>query len=183
MIIREATLNDAKDLVNIYSYYVLYTAITFEYDVPTVEEFKERIKHTLQKYPYLVAEDNGRILGYAYASALKSRAAYQYCEETSIYIDKDAHKQGIGKALYAKLEKKLIEQGIQNMYACITYPEVEDEFLTKNSVQFHEHLGYKEVGLFHACGYKFNRYYDVMWMEKNIGPHLTNAAPFKPHTL
>ncbi len=183
MIIREAKLSDAKDLVNIYSYYVSYTAITFEYDVPTVKEFESRIKHTLERYPYLVAENEGRILGYAYASPLNPRAAYQFCVETSIYIDKDAHKQGIGKALYAELEKRLIEQGIQNMYACITYPEVEDEFLTKNSVQFHEHLGYKEVGLFHKCGYKFNRYYDVMWMEKNVSPHAKNATPFKPYTL
>ncbi len=183
MIIREANLSDAKDLVNIYSYYVSYTAITFEYDVPTVKEFESRIKHTLERYPYLVAENEGRILGYAYASPLNPRAAYQFCVETSIYIDKDAHKQGIGKALYAELEKRLIEQGIQNMYACITYPEVEDEFLTKNSVQFHEHLGYKEVGLFHKCGYKFNRYYDVMWMEKNVSPHTKNATPFKPYTL
>lgn len=181
MIIRTATTQDAKALVDIYSYYVLNTAITFEYDVPSVEEFEKRIAHTLQNYPYLVAIQNDEIVGYAYASPLKERAAYQYCVETSIYTKKDAHKQGIGKALYNELEKELIAQGIQSMYACITYPEVEDEYLTKNSVQFHEHLGYKQVGLFPQCGYKFNRYYNVMWMEKNVSPHISNALPFKPY--
>lgn len=181
MIIRQAKVEDAQSLVNIYSYYVINTAITFEYDVPSVEEFKNRIQNTLKNYPYLVMINGNEIVGYTYASPLKERAAYQYCVETSIYVKQGIHKMGIGKALYNELEKELAKQGIQSMYACITYPDEDDEYSTKNSVEFHEHLGYKQVGLFPKCGYKFNRYYNVMWMLKELNPHKEDATAFIPY--
>ena len=171
IIIRSVTTEDAEALLNIYSYYVENTAITFEYDVPTLEEFRQRISNTLKKYPYLAAEKEGQILGYAYAGVFKDRAAYDWSAETTIYLAQDAVKCGVGRMLYEALEKEMKERGFLNLYACIGYPIEEDEYLTKNSAEFHEHLGYEYVGRFHKCGYKFGRWYDMVWMEKMIGEH------------
>ena len=172
--IRTAILSDAQALLNIYSPYVEHTAITFEYDVPSVEEFASRIKNTLQKYPYLVAEKNGRLLGYAYASPFHERPAYDWAVETSIYVDQNIKHQGIGRRLHDALEDALRSQGILNMNACIAYPPEEDEYLDKNSVEFHTHMGYRLVGEFYKCGYKFHRWYNMVWMEKQIGEHHKN---------
>ena len=177
--IRTATLSDAQALLNIYSPYVEHTAITFEYDVPSVEEFASRIKNTLQKYPYLVAEKNGRLLGYAYASPFHERPAYDWAVETSIYVDQNIKHQGIGRRLHDALEDALRSQGILNMNACIAYPPEEDEYLAKNSVEFHTHMGYRLVGEFYKCGYKFHRWYNMVWMEKLIGNHLSDQKPPK----
>lgn len=177
--IRTATLSDAQALLNIYSPYVEHTAITFEYDVPSVEEFASRIKNTLQKYPYLVAEKNGILLGYAYASPFHERPAYDWAVETSIYVDQNIKHQGIGRRLHDALEDALRSQGILNMNACIAYPPEEDEYLDKNSVEFHTHMGYRLVGEFYKCGYKFHRWYNMVWMEKLIGNHLSDQKPPK----
>lgn len=172
ILIRTANPEDAPKLLEIYAPYVIGTAVSFEYEVPSVEEFARRIENTLQKYPYLVAEQNGEILGYAYASSFHTRAAYAWCAETSIYVKTDVKKQGIGKALYQELELRLKQQNILNLYACIAYPEREDEYLTKDSVRFHECLGFELIGEFHKCGYKFDRWYNIVWMEKHIGEHV-----------
>ena len=146
--IRIATKEDAKALLDIYKYYVEQTTITFEYETPSVEEFERRIENTLKKYPYLVEEEDGKIYGYTYAGPFKERAAYDWSVETTIYVDKDARGKGIGKKLYKALEKILGMQNIINVDACITYPEQEDEYVTKNSAQYHTHLGYHMVGDF-----------------------------------
>lgn len=172
IIIRSATIWDADSLLNIYKYYVENTAISFEYETPSVAEFKNRIAHTLEEYPYLIAEQNGKILGYAYASRFHERAAYSRCAEVSIYVDRDARKCGVGKMLYHVLEEKLQEMGIINLYACITWTDIVDEYLDNNSTEFHAHLGYTEIGKFHKCGYKFERWYDMIWMEKIVGEHI-----------
>ena len=169
--IRIATKEDAKALLDIYRYYVEHTAITFEYETPSVEEFQNRIENTLKKYPYLVEEINGKICGYTYAGPFKERAAYDWSVETTIYVDKDSRGKGIGKKLYQKLEEILRKQNIINVDACITDPEVEDEYVTKNSVAYHKHLGYHLVGKFYKSGYKFGRWYDMVWMEKYLGEH------------
>lgn len=137
IVFRVATLNDAKALLDIYAYYVKNTSITFEYDVPSLEEFSHRIQTTLKKYPYIVASKNGKILGYAYTGAFVGRAAYDWSVETTIYLKNGCQKMGLGKRLYEKLEVISKAQNILNLNACIGYPSVEDEFLTKNSVQFH----------------------------------------------
>lgn len=173
-------MEDAEALLSIYAPYVRETAITFEYEVPSVEEFRGRIAAVLKRYPYLVAVSDtlagtgGTILGYAYAGAFVGRKAYEWSAELSIYVSQRRRKSGIGGRLYRALEASLKEMGILNLYACIGYPEREDEYLTRNSVQFHEHLGFKLVGHFHQCGYKFNRWYDMVWMEKIIGEHTEN---------
>lgn len=172
VVIRTARLEDARALLDIYAPYVKHTAITFEYDVPTVEEFQRRIECVLSKYPYLVAEQKSEIVGYTYASAFHERPACDWAVEVSIYVRQDRKKLGIGKALYAELERLLKLQNVLNVNASIAYSEVEDEYLTKSSVEFHEHLGYKMVGEFHKCGFKFNRWYSLVWMEKHIGEHI-----------
>lgn len=169
--IRSAKIADAEDLLAIYAPYVTDTAITFEYDVPSIEDFRSRIENTLAKYPYLVAEQDGKILGYAYAGVFKGRAAYDHCVETSIYVDMSCHGKGIGKALYASLEEHLKQQGILNVNACISWIDTPNEYLTHQSPKFHAHLGYEKVAHFHLCGYKFGKWFDMIWMEKMIGEH------------
>ena len=98
--IRDAQIDDAQRLLEIYSHYVLDTAVSFEYEVPSLDEFKERIKNIKKKYPYLVCEKDGKIIGYVYASAYSERAAYDWTVETSIYVDKECHRNGAGSLLY-----------------------------------------------------------------------------------
>ena len=179
MRIRIATEADAGRLLEIYAPYVMETAITFEYEVPSREEFAARIRKVLERYPYLVAERDGVIVGYAYASPFHSRAAYSWGVETSIYVDKSCKRAGVGGKLHEALETILRKQGILNMNACIAYPEEEDEYLTGDSVRFHDHLGYRMIGGFKKCGYKFKRWYNMVWMEKHIGEHLDNQPDVK----
>lgn len=174
--IRFAKTEDAAELVKIYEPYVLETAITFEYDVPSAEEFARRIKNTQQKFPYLVAECGGEIVGYAYAGSFVGRPAYDWAAEASIYLKQNKKKQGIGRKLYEALESVLRAMNICNLNACIGYPQADDEYLTKNSVEFHAHLGYEMVGEFHKCGYKFGHWYNMVWMEKMIGEHVDTPA-------
>ena len=166
--IRCATPEDARALSAIYAPYVRDTAISFEIEPPQPDEFAARISRTLERYPYLIAELDGEVVGYAYAGPFKDRAAYARSAELSIYIDKMRKKQGIGRALYDALEGALARMGVSNLYACIAYPRVEDEFLTLDSVRFHERMGFEIVGRFHKCACKFGREYDMVWMEKTI---------------
>ncbi len=169
MRIRSATPADAERLLEIYAYYVENTAISFEYEVPSVEEFRLRIENTLKKYPYLVLEEDGAVVGYAYAGVFKARAAYGHSCEVSIYIDRDMTRRGYGRALYKALEEDLRDRGIRNLYACIAEPIEPDEYLTNDSEIFHSRTGYIRVGEFHKCAFKFGRFYNMIWMEKIIG--------------
>ena len=173
--IRIAKEADIEEILAIYAPYVRETAITFEYTVPTLEEFRERIRKTLTKYPYLVAVQEAEILGYAYASEFKNRAAYDWAVQTTIYVKQDSRKSGVGKKLYQALEEVLKRQNICNLYACIAYPN-------PGSIGFHEHLGYQTIGHFSKCGYKFETWYDMIWMEKMIAEHDQHPQPFKPIT-
>ena len=270
---RVARPEDAEALLAIYAPYVEETAITFEYEVPSVEAFRARIAHTLATYPYIVAVEaqeanagTGRvddasvscldraeanagtahvdgtptssapasgadevtgahrtsehIIGYAYVGRLHERAAYDWSVETSIYVDRCAQKHGLGRELYERLEAILRAMNIISVNACIAYPGTmntvaaadrlqdahigigdpntadrarkdprkgsadsgtdigEDPYLNTNSPDFHAHLGYQLVGHFHACAYKFDRWYDMIWMEKWIAPH-----PAKPEAM
>lgn len=179
--VRNATLADAPRILEIYAYYVEHTVITFEYTVPSLAEFEGRMRHTMEKYPYLVIEKDGRIEGYAYAGAFVGRAAYDWACELTIYLDHNAQKCGMGRMLYQALADRLKAMGILNLYACIGYPQVEDEYLTRNSAQFHEHLGFVLCGTFRNCGYKFGRWYDMVWMEKIIGEHKADQPAVQPY--
>jgi L-amino acid N-acyltransferase YncA len=172
--IRTASPQDAEAILAIYAPYVTDTAVTFACAVPSAAEIADRIRRTLRKYPFLAAEAGGELLGYTYAGPFKDRAAYDWAVETSIYVRQDAKRLGIGRALYGALERVLAAQGFLNLNACLAYPEEDDEYLTRDSAVFHETLGYHLVGKFHKCGYKFNRWYHMVWMEKHIGDHVEN---------
>ena len=169
--IRDAREEDAKALLEIYSYYVEHTAISFELTTPSLSEFKRRLTEIQKHYPYLVIEKDGVIKGYAYAHLFVGRDAYSYSAETTIYLDHDSKRCGLGKLLYEALEDRLKQMGIINLYACIGVPLEEDEYLSNNSRDFHSHLGYRTVGTFNNCGRKFNKWYSMIWMEKLIGDH------------
>ncbi len=169
--IRPVSENDAAALLAIYGWYVRHTAVTFEYEVPTEAEFRGRIARTLEKYPYLAAEKDGVILGYAYAGPFKARAAYDRSVELSIYLDRTVRRQGLGRRLYEAMEAELKKMGILNLYTCISFAPRENEYLNNDSEHFHARLGYVTAGRFRQCGYKFGRWYDMIWMEKHIGGH------------
>lgn len=165
--IRPATVEDASGIREVYSHYVSNTAVSFEYDVPSVEEMQGRIAKTIKDgYPYFVCISDGKIVGYSYAAPLKTRVAYKHSVEATIYIAEDYTRDGIGHQLYDQVEKFLRESGIENVYACIAYTDTKDEHLTNRSMYFHEKMGYELVGRFHKCGKKFGKYYDIIWMEK-----------------
>ena len=149
---RLATLDDAPALLSIYAPYVEKTAISFEYDVPSLDEFRRRIADISRKYPYLVAEDeNGQLLGYAYTHTFIARKAYDHCAESTIYLALDARKHGLGKRFYRAIEELSLAQNIYNLYACIGEPQgADDEYLTDNSIRFHEHMGFRRIGVFSA---------------------------------
>lgn len=169
MNIRLANSSDAATLLAIYAPYVENTAITFEYEVPTIEEFATRIEKTLEKYPYLVAEEDGLILGYAYASTYYARAAYDWAVELSVYVSQDARGKGVGSMLYDELEDLLDQMGYMHFLACISLPN-------EASLALHRKRGYQQVAHFPKIGYKFERWHDIVWLQKSLDKQ---AAPIK----
>jgi len=167
--IRQATPRDAAALLSVYRPYVEQTTITFEYEVPTVEEFARRIAQYSSFYPYLVWEEKGQILGYAYAHRHQERAAYQWNAELSIYLAPDARSRGIGTRLYGALIELLILQGIQNLYGCVTMPNIPSDAL-------HRKMGFSRCCDWHHSGYKHGKWLDVAWYELN----LTSDTPPAP---
>ncbi len=165
---RYAKEADAEAILNIYSYYIENTAITFEWKIPSIEEFRERILNISSSYPYIVAEEDGAVIAYAYAARFRSRRAYDWDVETSIYVDKDKKGRGVGKQLYRILECALKAQNIVNSYACITVDGLSRGEIISDSYRFHLALGYKLIGEFESSGYKFGRWYDMIYMEKKL---------------
>lgn len=159
--IRMAHEEDAERLLEIYAPYCKETVITFEYDVPSLDEFRGRIRHVLEKYPYLAAEMDGKIVGYAYATPYKSRAAYQWNVETSIYLDMDYRDKGIGSLLYEKLIELLEKQRVRNIYACVTLPN-------EGSEAIHKKFGFTLMGRFPKSGFKAGEWHDIGWFEKHL---------------
>ena len=176
--VRPAAPEDAPRLLEIYAWYVENTAITFDLKAPDLSTFASRMASTLKHYPYLVIEEDGVIRGYAYAGPFVGREAYRFSCEVTIYLDRDFRRRGFGRALYAVLEEKLRAMGIRNLYACIGDPPKEDRYLSHDSEAFHRHLGYTKVGTFHACGYKFGRWYNMIWMERLLSTDSGDAPAF-----
>ena len=179
--LRFATHADAEALVAIYAPYILKTAITYEYEIPSVAEFARRMETYSAKYPYLVAELEGTPVGYAYACPLGSRPAFDWAVEAAIYIREDCKGMGIGKALYQKLEAILQIMGIRTMTAAVASVSRPDPYLTDASIRFHLAMGYTPVGTFRNAGCKFGRWYDLTWLEKAIGTYETQ--PPHPKTV
>lgn len=172
--IRSAKLEDIERLLEIYSYYVENTAVTFEYEVPNIDEFTSRFKEITKIYPFLVVCSGNKILGYAYARKFYGRRAYEHSCELTIYLDKKYKRMGIGTKIYHRLVMDLKSMGITNCYACVAVTNENDKYLNHDSAYFHKEKGFKAIGRFHKCGYKFGRWYDVIWYELIIGKHLEN---------
>ena len=161
MSIRQATVQDVPQILEIYAHYIENTAISFEYTVPGIREFTQRFLGITERFAWLVWEEDGKILGYAYGSLPFERAAYQWCAEASIYLRPEAQGKGIGKKLYAALEEILQQQGYKKVYAIITTAN-------EPSIAFHKAVGYRLTATMPDCGYKFGKWYGTVWMEKEL---------------
>jgi L-amino acid N-acyltransferase YncA len=173
MHIRPVQMQDAKAVLSIYKPYIESSATTFETTVPPVEEFAARIKTYTEKYPWLVAVDEGEVIGYAYASRHRDREAYQWCVESSVYVLEEYHHTGIAKELYVKLFDILQRSGYVNVYAGVTLPN-------PKSYTFHTKMGFEPIGVYKNIGYKSGKWHDVAWLVKTINPHTDDpSAPQK----
>lgn len=161
MTIRSVNINDASNILAIYAPYITDTFITFETEVPTLEEFTKRIEDIKKEYPYIVCEMDGKVVGYAYASKHRERSAYKYSVEVSVYIAPDYQHKGIGKELYRSLFELLKGYNYYNAYAVIALPN-------EKSVGLHKAFGFSEVGIYHNVGYKNGRWLNVLCMEKQL---------------
>ena len=169
--IRLANEADIPAILDIYGPYVLDTAISFEYSVPTLEDFTARFRSITAQFPWLVWEEDGVVLGYAYGSLPFGRAAYRWVSACSIYLAPQARGKGIGTLLYTALEKILKAQGYRKTYAIITSDN-------PGSIAFHEKRGFRFVAEFTDCGVKFGKLYSVIWMEKVLNPgEISNIFP------
>ena len=159
--IRHATPEDALSILTIYEPYIINTSITFETVSVPVEEFKGRMGKIQKKFPWLVYEEDGVIIGYAYASEYRERAAFLWDCECSVYVAEAAHRKGIATKLYLELLEQLKQQGYYNAYAFITYPH-------ESSIMLHKKFGFREIGVFYKTGYKMGKWWDLMVMEKAL---------------
>lgn len=169
MKIRFATQHDASALLEIYNQYI-DTTITFEYVLPSEEEFRKRIREYSKMYPYLVCEDQDKIVGYVYAHRGMERAAFQWNAEISIYLDRNYRGHGLGKRLYAMMIEILQLQGVKTVYGSVSSPN-------PRSVKLHEEMGFHFLGAYHNTGFKAGKWCDLMWFEKQIGEYDINPVP------
>lgn len=177
--IHAVTTDDTDALLKIYDYYVKNTAITYEYETPPHDEFFGRIEQITRKYPYIAAEKDGKIIGYAYASQFHPRAAYSWDAEMTIYLDHTCRGLGVGAKLYDMLEAILAEQGFVNAIALITPPSEAADPSMYGSMHFHEKRGYRLMGMIENCGYKFNTWYNTVWMYKQLNAPQKNMKEVK----
>ena len=173
MPLRLVTPADAPAILAIYTPYILNTAITFEEAVPTEEEFARRVRSVLEQYPYLAMEENGEILGYAYASRVRSRAAYDWSAELSVYVRQDCRGRGVGRRLYGCLLELLTLQHVHLAYGVVALPNEESHGL-------HMALGFRLLERFPEMGYKMGSWWDIGWYEKVLYPAQVPPAHFVP---
>jgi len=171
--VRLATAEDAEAMLGIYAPYVRDTAISFEYEPPAPEEFRRRVEETLERYPWLVFEINGKIVGYAYAGPNYTREAYQWTAEASIYVPPEEQGRGIAKCLYDSLFDFLSAQGFYRVYAIITGANA-------RSLAFHKKCGFAEIGRYENAGYKLGSWWDVYILEKVLREPEGEPAPVIP---
>ena len=163
---------DAAGLLAVYAQYI-DTSITFETALPTTEAFTDRIRDIQRAYPYLVLTDGARIAGYAYAHRLRERAAYDWCVELSVYLDRSYTGRGWGRKLYSLLMDLLRLQNVKTAVGCVTVPNAASEAL-------HLGMGFARVGTSPSSGYKNGAWHDVAWFEKPLGPYDVPPAPLLP---
>ena len=168
-VFRLARDDDADAIAAIYAPSVTDRATSFELTPPDGSEMRRRVNSVLQQYPWLVCEIDGRVVGYAYATAHRDRAAYRWSVDSSAYISDSAHRQGIARALYTRLFEILVLQGYRSVYAGITLPN-------PASFAFHKSMGFREVGVYHQVGYKFGKWHDTIWLERALADHIADPA-------
>ncbi len=173
--IRLIESNDSHAVMEIYKPYVLSTAITFEYEVPDVEDFSNRIETTSKEFPWLVCLLDDIIVGYAYATKHRYRTAYQWSPESTIYLSAEVHRKGIARILYETLFSILRLQGYVNVYAGVVIPN-------ERSEGFHSALGFEEIGIFKKIGFKLGKWHDVRWFQLHLAEHSDNPSPPTPIT-
>lgn len=173
--IRRARTDDAARIRDIYDYYVHNTAITFDDVTPSVQEFQQRIVSIGDVYPYLVAEQDGVVEGYAFARSISDKAAYRWSVELTVYVELHHRGMGIGVKLYEKLMNLLQHQHVQTAYACITHPNPKSEHM-------HKAFGFTLLSYWRRSGYKFSEWHDVVWMEKRLGTLPTPMPELIPIT-
>lgn len=161
MPIRLATVSDAAEIAGIYRPYVEDTIISFELEAPDELVMARRMERTLQRAPWLVAEERERILAYAYASRHHDRAAYQWSMDTSVYVRSGYHRRGLARVLYTELFARLVELGYYTAFAGISLPNAA-------SVGLHQSFGFEPVGIYKKAGYKFGDWHDVGWWQKPL---------------
>ena len=166
--VRAAAPEDAEQLLEIYTPFVIsedssLSNVSFELAAPDVEEFRQRIQDISKQFPYLVGEVNGQILGYVYCHPYRERLAYQWAVEVTIYLAPAGQGKGLGRLLYATMEKLLCLQGVTMAYSCITVGN-------DHSIKMHEALGYRLIGTFTNSGYKNGQWLDTVWLEKQLQP-------------
>jgi phosphinothricin acetyltransferase len=159
--LRPITLDDAEATRAIYSYYVENTIISFEYETPSPEDWIKKITYIIEKYPWLVCEHEGKIVGYAYGSQHRARTAYSWSAESTIYVQEGYHGRGIGKTLYAALFDLLRLQGYVNVYAGVGLPNEKSE-------RAHEAAGFNVLGTFSKIGFKFGAWHDTKWYQLHL---------------
>lgn len=174
--IRQATERDVPAILDIYRPYILETAYTFEYEVPSHEAFLDRFRSVTREHPWLVWEENGEILGYAYGEKAFQRAAYQWVADLAIYLRADCRGRGIGKALYTRLEELLYQQGYFALYGVVTTANA-------RSCAFHQAMGYRQMAEFPACGWKLGQWHGVIWFEKRLRAGEPERPPINFHNL
>ena len=173
--IRTVQLSDAEAILKVYAPFITDTCISFEYVVPSVEEFSQRIASISAEYPYIVLEEDGEIVGYAYSHRYLERVAYSWDVEVTIYLAPKVQGKGLGVILYDALEKLMALENIKNLYSCITGDNV-------HSIEMHRSMGYELIGTFPKAGFKHDRWLDVVWMAKAIGEKENAPLPFVPFT-
>ena len=174
MIIRSVLPEDAAAIAAIYAPYVTDTVITFELDAPDEAEMRARIAHVTATHPWLVAERDGRVVGYAYGSAYRTRAAYRWVAEVGIYVALDARGGGIGRPLYTALLEALERAGYVAAMGVMTVPN-------DASSAIHERLGFRHVGTQPGIGYKHGRWHDVAFWQRDLAPR--QEDPPEPQSL
>lgn len=162
--VRFAVLEDAGAILDIYGPYVEHTPISFEYEVPSLKSFRERMRNIMKEYPYLVYEKEGKVVGYAYGSSYLSRKAFSWDGEVSIYISREERGRGIGRQLYQPLLAMMKEMGIVNAYALIVHPYEASE-------QFHKKMGFQEEAVFPNVGYKLGQWQNLIYMKKQLNSY------------
>lgn len=175
-VIRLARPADAEALLAIFAPYVHGGTVSFDSQLPSPAAFRDKISHILESYPFYVALLAQKPVGYCYASRFRGQNAYDWAVETTIYLDTSCHGRGIGRQLYQALEKTLARQRVIALYACVSAAH-------RQSIGFHQRLGYREMARFENVGYKMGEWLDIVWLEKRLGPLPQSPAPFIPFSV